>query len=392
MTDNFLNINNNIKSSKIKNVFTGIFAYIIALIILAFFMMQSVRNVLANDININYISQNEEIFEIANELYDEGNYKLCLEFLLQHQDKSPYIAHYIGGLYIEKKALNNPKEAIYWWKVAANKGVPASLFNLGLAHEFGDFVEQDYDLAITYHEMAYKKKYEESGYRLAKIYKDYKNDYKTSFYYLSEVVLGNNKEIKRDAFADLAFLYLNGYYVNVDVKKAVYYMEQAGNLGHYHSMYYAGKAFIFGIKDQNINQDYEKGLYYITLAAENGEVDAMMYFVSIFKDNVTSDKEQNIILNYIFKAASKDNGLAHMYAARVYLDGYGNILPDTKKVLKHIKKAANLNVPEAQYILAAFYSEGIQGMLEQNTKLSDHWLNLSAKNGYEKALDLINNQ
>ena len=68
MTDNFLNINNNIKSSKIKNVFTGIFAYIIALIILAFFMMQSVRNVLANDINTNYISQNEEIFEIANEL------------------------------------------------------------------------------------------------------------------------------------------------------------------------------------------------------------------------------------------------------------------------------------------------------------------------------------
>lgn len=392
MTEKFLNLNNNIKPTNIKSTFIGIFSYLIALVIIAFFMLQSVKNVLSDDISNNYISQNKEIFKIANQLYDEGNYKLCLEFLLQHEDKSPYIAHYIGGLYIDKKAFNNPKEAVYWWNVAANKGVPESFYNLGLAYEYGNYVEKNYDLAITYHEMAYKKKYIDSGYRLAKIYKDQKKDYKKSYYYLSEVILGNNKEIKKQAFADLAFLYLNGHYVREDLKKAVFYMEQAGNLGHNHSLYYAGKAFIFGIEEYGISQDYEKGLYYITLAAENGEVDAMMYFVSIFKDKVTKDKEKNIILNYIFKAASNDNGVAHMYAAKVYLDGYGNLLPNTKKVLKHIKKAAELNVPDAQFVLAAFYNEGIEGMLEKNNRLSTYWLNLSAKNGYKKALDLVNSK
>lgn len=63
------------------------------------------------------------------------------------------------GNILYDKGNGNPKQAMHWWEMAANKGVPAAAFNLGFLYANGKGVQKDDAQAVHWYRLAAKNGY-----------------------------------------------------------------------------------------------------------------------------------------------------------------------------------------------------------------------------------------
>nr|WP_242825582.1 tetratricopeptide repeat protein [Clostridium botulinum] len=133
-------------------------------------------------------------------------------------DKEEILAmNIIGEMYCKEQ---NYKEAMYWYKKAAEKGNSTSMNKIGVMYYEGKGVEQDYQKAMYW----YKKSSQEGNFT---------------------------------AMSNIGFMYYNGQGVTEDYKKAMYWYKKSykeGNFGVMRdigSMYYEGKGVI---------KDYKKAM------------------------------------------------------------------------------------------------------------------------------------
>ncbi|KGO15524.1 tetratricopeptide repeat protein [Clostridium botulinum] len=131
----------------------------------------------------------------------------------------------IGEMYYKEQ---NYKEAMYWYKKAAEKGNSTSMNNIGFMYYEGKGVEQDYKKAMYWYKKASQK--------------------------------GNFT-----AMSNIGFMYYNGQGVTQDYKKAMYWYKKSykeGNSGVMRdigSMYYEGKGVI---------KDYKKAMQWYKKASQ----------------------------------------------------------------------------------------------------------------------------
>jgi len=133
-------------------------------------------------------------------------------------DKEEILAmNIIGEMYCKEQ---NYKEAMYWYKKAAEKGNSTSMNKIGVMYYEGKGVEQDYQKAMYW----YKKSSQEGNFT---------------------------------AMSNIGSMYYNGQGVTEDYKKAMYWYKKSykeGNFGVMRdigSMYYEGKGVI---------KDYKKAM------------------------------------------------------------------------------------------------------------------------------------
>ena len=375
-----------------KKNWHGIFAYLFAYFFLSLFIFYSIKDTVAavnSSVTENKTLSTDDRVEIVWDRYCEAKlYKKCLRLLKGYHKKGSKKASYlIASIYIDSKDETEQREALKWWHISADYGIAEAQYNLGIAYERGHLVSQDIDKAIKFYNDALTNNYEKAHFKLGRVYLNKKKKYKKAFHHYLYAIESENLEVKQEGHSGLAFMYINGFYVGQDFEQGLRHMELAASHGDFRAMYYAGKAYIHGCDECKITKNKSKGMHYIKIAAENKDIDAMMLYVELKHDEVSTEEEKKKIINYTLEAASKKHKEAHVIAAQFYLEGYSFIQPNKDRFIFHIKEAANLNHAKAQYFLYKAYEVG--GFLEKNNKKADYWFKRAVENGSERALEDI---
>ncbi|GAA5795867.1 hypothetical protein HPULCUR_001229 [Helicostylum pulchrum] len=102
-------------------------------------------------------------------------------------------------------------------------------------------------------------------------------------------------------------------------------------------------------------------------------------FTGIQEINKNNYKEA---LKYFEKGSTYDNEYASLFTAIIYFTGFGLPKRDSVKAMNLLKQiASQWENPVAQYLIAAMYDEGDDGVMK-NTKTCTEWYLLSANNGW----------
>jgi TPR repeat protein len=92
-------------------------------------------------------------------------------------------------------------------------------------------------------------------------------------------------------------------------------------------------------------------------------------------------------LFWIVRSHNAGNTKASLYLAGLYYEGK-IVRKDAARAARIVAPAAEKGDQVAQYILGSWYIEG-EGV-EQSDELAIHWLRESAKQGYSRAIELLN--
>ncbi len=252
-----------------------------------------------------------------------------------------------------------------------------------------------------------------------------RKEYNQALYYFDKV---KNK----DSWYYLGLMYLNGYGVSVDIKKAVLYLEKSARLGNKEALYKIGmmyfngefikkdrsKAFIFLIQiaDIYINASYLVGIMILEKSKlfSYSDVDAYKFIIRAAFSGMKEAQYQvgillsqgrgiskNIEESLIWFQKAKEQG--HQQASVKYKDI--KLLSDSKKGNKNsqyllgmeylynsenyqtaiywLEQSAKNGLNEAQYTLGVLFYEG--KYTEKNYKKAVYWFEKAAKKGYPKA-------
>lgn len=191
-----------------------------------------------------------------------------------------------------KTIKNNNREAVKWYRLAAEKGYAKAQFNLGLRYEYGTGIKQDYEKAVKWIELAAEQGHVDAQYHLGMVYKKgeiAKKDYKKAMkwfkllidygfpqaqYHIGDMYengLGVQQSYKEaikwyrlsvnqggsSAKRKLGILYKNGQGVKQDRYKAFDLFKESCDAGNLGSCMELGEAYIRG---EGVEQNYSEGI------------------------------------------------------------------------------------------------------------------------------------
>ena len=87
------------------------------------------------------VAQADNVKE-GNRLYDAGKYREAMVYFMKPDAvKKPLVMNRIGYMYSKGRGVEaNPEQACQWYRKAAEAGLAAAQFNLGLMYEKGQGV------------------------------------------------------------------------------------------------------------------------------------------------------------------------------------------------------------------------------------------------------------
>ena len=199
---------------------------------------------------------------------------LSLSFsLLASQTLVGFLASVSPVLAVESSDLENNIKA-------AEQGNPAAQYNLGLFHEIGQGLPQDYKLSASYYLKAAK-----SGFAAAQ----------------------NN----------LAYLYKNGMGVPRDSVQAAFWYQKAANQGFTNAQFNLAVLYEFG---QGVKQNYQVALNLYKLAADKGVPQAQANLAVLYENGLGVEKKEFELAEKWYRSAAEQgdgksqNNLGVMYS------------------------------------------------------------------------------
>jgi TPR repeat protein len=273
--------------------------------------------------------------------------------------------------------LEDRKEAVKWYRKAADQGHAMAQYALGL-HYSREGAAQDYKEAVKWHRKAADQGHADSQYYLG------------VFYLLGEGVLQDDKEAVKwfhlaaeqghaPAQAALGDSYANGEGVLEDDKEAVKWFRLAAEQG------YAGAQCNLGVcydNGEGVLEDDKEAVKWYRLAAEQGDADSQ-YYLGVCYDNgegvLEDDKEA---VKWYRLAAEQGDADSQYYLGVCYDNGEG-VLEDDKEAVKWYRLAAEQGDADSQYYLGVCYDNG-EGVLEDD-KEAVKWYRLAAEQGHAGA-------
>lgn len=144
-----------------------------------------------------------------------------------------------------------------------------------------------------------------------------------------------------------------------------------------------GFMYVEGI---GVEENLDKGLNLLTLSAEFNDLYSMEKLITLHysdeNDYCEGLKWESIFFERIEDGIAK--GIPYAYYLKGHCQRVGYLyICDNFEAFENIKKAADLNVPIAQYELHELYEAAIG--CEYNVSAADLWLKTAAENGYYKA-------
>lgn len=319
---------------------------------------------------------------LIGKLYEEGDYfdvnhDSALYYIRKAaSQKLPEACAYLGCCYLQGYygVKKDEKQAFELFKIAADGGDDMGLFFLAR------FKEQGIVCDINLHEatVLYEKSIENFDNKWRTVNS---NDNRLRIGLVKEVELPswNYKKYVGEVYYSLAQIYENNSGIQPKSNSVNWYYSMAASNGEPHACERIGI-------DRFKKGEYKIAAKYLPLAASSHLTKAMFFLgLLCFKGvcNASGDDVQKP--NYteafnLFSSAANENDInAILMLAYCLFCGIG-CKKDRNKGFEYLVQCANLECPEAQYLLGFFYSYGIIATKQYSTAL--FWLKKSLSQGY----------
>ena len=138
-----------------------------------------------------------------------------------------------------------------------------------------------------------------------------------------------------------------------------------------------------------VKRNRKRALYWYKKSAKQGNSDGICSLGNAYLHGIGTKKDSTKATEYFERSAKMDNPLAQYDLAKV-LYKTEEIIPldlDKEAAAGWMQKAANNNLPQAQYKLGLMYFKGI--VLGKDVKKAYFWEYIASKNGYKPALEKL---
>lgn len=114
----------------------------------------------------------------------------------------------------------------------------------------------------------------------------------------------------------------------------------------------------------------------------------MLYLGYCHNGGYGVEKNPEAAVEWFVRAAEEGNAAAAYKAGGGYAEGIGTE-PDLAKAFAYYKQSAEANNPDAQLVMAEYYDEGRDGMVEPDARAAFDWYRKAADNGSSCAMSVI---
>ena len=244
-----------------------------------------------------------------------------------------------------KTGPKNMKQAVVWWRKAAEQGHARAQYALGLAQLLGQDVPENAEEGSRWVIKAANQGLPGAAGVAGRLYQEglgvVQNPKLAVDWYRKAAAQGD-----LEALFDLALLYETGGVLPRDPETPITLWVKAANLGHLKSQGLLGSCYLFGRR--GFQKDAALGLKWMDAAAKNGSVDAQGFL------------------------------------GNAYFHGDDGIPQDVRLGMEWLKKAADNGSANACTLLGSYYQLGIN-RVEQSPKKAHAWFRKGAERGDEVA-------
>ena len=287
----------------------------------------------------------KQLSEKADEALEKEDYKEALKWYRMAAEKGDLSSQELLSTLLENGdeefgVEKNEGEALMWLTKAAEAGSASAQMTLARKYKEGKMVAQSYEEAIRWYEKAAKKNkyaivclkeiYEKLGsqsdaaglYNLGKLFLDEKAYQEAEKYFLMSAEKGNT-----DAMNRLGLLHAN----KKEYTEAVKWYRMAAEKGHASAMYNLALNYE---KGNGVAKDGQEAAKWYRMAAEKGDTDAMDRLGLLHANK----KEYTEAVKWYRMAAEKGNASAMYSMGEMYAKGNG-VAKDGQEAAKWYRMA-----------------------------------------------------
>ncbi|MEQ1696695.1 MAG: hypothetical protein ABL901_12715 [Hyphomicrobiaceae bacterium] len=263
-----------------------------------------------------------------------------------------------------------------WYERAAAAGDAAALTLIGLLHANGRGVPQDYARARVWYEKAVVAGESEAMRLLGVLYKNGSGvvqSYGKARQWFENAAWSGNAH----AMGHLSVLYEDGLGVPKDLEKAFRWRLSAAERGDENAMYMVASDFE---KGHGVPTNYAKAFEWYTKAAEKGDSSAMFSLGMMYEDGVGMQNDLEKAREHYLKSATAGEASAMTRVGLFHFYGEGGVPKDFSKAKEWFDKAAEKNDAEAKRYLAMIFSN--ENGVDKNLSKARKLLEEAAGQGY----------
>ena len=268
-----------------------------------------------------------------------------------------------------EKVESDAKEAVSYFRKAVDAGSVEAMFELGRCYTEAWGVDDDLDEAEKWYEKAAKLGHVEAQYNLAYSYLKLRESYdyedkEEEEKYLRQAVEWLRKAVAKDhaqAIRELGECYYKGHGVKESKAEAEKLFEKASEIGDAEVQFDLAWFYAVDVEVADVNKAvryYEKCMK-LDPAYESPLVPILERDIGIqylyHGDN--SDRDDGLAVNWLQKAADRDDARAQFELGQCYFEGWG-VGPDREEAVRWYRVAADKGHVEAQRELGKCYLYG----------------------------------
>ena len=330
-----------------------------------------------------------ENMEEAQAWYGKAYRAFCAA---EQEKSSPYLQYRIGKLHREGYGTaQDYEQAALWFERAASEGNQFAQYSLGGLYQRGLGVEQDDTEAFRLFSLSAGRGNAYAAYALAGMHEKgiatEQDEELAQRYY--RFAFGKFEAMERGGADDklqyrLGKMLLDGRGVEVDVLRAVAYLEKAAENKNAHAQYRLGRLILEG----KVEGDRTVALQWLTDSAESGNEFAQYRLGAVYLKGEDVPKDVALALGWLEKSAEQGNQYAQYQLGKLFLLGY-DVEPDREKAVAYLTASAAQGNEYAQWFLdhiddgmhsaALSLLRNLAGMIQQDYS--------QQRRSYEQAVD-----
>lgn len=253
----------------------------------------------------NLSKEDKEIYKRAQTSYSKEQYKRAYELSLPlAQQGSSDAQNLIGCIYDANKDYKN---AVVWFKKAAEQNHTGAQYNLGVMYSLGQGVIRHYKEAVQWYTKAARGGDTEAKYKLGYMYSygyGIGKNFKKALFWYSEAA----REGHARAQAKTANAFAFGYGVERQNKKALYWYDKALAQNDAEAQYSIGIHYHDGTC--GLNKDYQKAIQWYKKAIKQGYPDAYNNLGAMYYNGEGVRKDVNMGLSLFQEGAKLGSAMA----------------------------------------------------------------------------------
>ena len=308
------------------------------------------------------VAENDITYNSALSAYLNNDYQKAFgEFLVLGKTENKKAQGWLGFMYEKGKGVDQDyNQAMIWYQMAADQGDSFAQYQLGKMYNKGKGVDQDYKQAMIWYQKAADQGDSYAQNSLGWMYQKGNGvvqDYKQAvIWYQKAADQGDSY-----AQANLANMYEYGKGVDQDYKQAVIWYQKAADQGHTYAQTSLGYRYE---KGSGVVQDYKQAVIWYQKAADQGDSFAQTALGKMheYGKGFTKDYKQAVI--WYQKAADQGDSYAQYYLGRMYKNGSG-VTKDFEQTVAWYQKAADQGHIKANQELPA-----LELLINHNNKKS----------------------